>query len=51
MLPTQGTLPHVPSVDTKKQSRQARPELVATAQGTCFKDLKEKPINKFNILP
>lgn len=54
MLSTQAThssalknylTPDVPRVDTKKQSRQCRPELVAITQGSCFKDWKEKPIN------
>lgn len=54
MLSTQATYsstlknyltPDVPRVDTKKQSRQSRPELIAITQGSCFKDLKEKPIN------
>lgn len=37
--------PDVPRLDTKKQSRQSRPELAAITQGSCFKDWKEKTIN------
>lgn len=42
--------PSVPSVTPRSKAKQSRPELVATTQGTCLKDLKEKPVNTKHLI-